>query len=97
MNEITMDSRPIGNPAYALQEDGSGWMALVNLDVASGVALNQTGMIVWKAVNGKRIVAEIVANVKDRLSDAPASITEDVLTILQALQEAGLIGFEVEV
>ena len=91
-----MNSRPIGNPAYALQKDDSGWTTLVNLDVASGVALNQTGMIVWKAVNGKRTVAEIVAKVKDRFSDASASIGGDVLTILQTLQEAGLIGFEVE-
>jgi hypothetical protein len=95
MNTITIDSRPFGNPDYALQKDGSGWTALVNLDTASGVALNETGMMVWQAANGKRTVAGIIDYVKDHFSDPPASVGEDVIAILETLLDAGLIGFEV--
>ena len=97
MNEVTLESRPVINPDCALREDGSGWTALVNLDNASGVALNETGLLVWEAVDGKRTAAQIIAKVKDHFTDAPASVGEDVLAILQILLDAGLIGFEVKV
>jgi len=96
-NKITMESRPIGNPAYAVHEDACGWTALVNLDLATGIALNETGLMVWRAVDGKRTAEEIIAKVKDCFCDVPSSIGEDVMAVLAVLNETGLVGFEVAV
>ena len=57
-DDMTLDSQPIANPAYALREDEQGWTALVNLDNAAGVALNETALLVWKAVDGTRTAAQ---------------------------------------
>ncbi len=93
---ITLDSRPVGNPAFARQDDAEGWTALVNLDRPAGVALNATGMMVWDGIDGKRTVAEIITELRDRFADAPPTLSEDVLAILEILREVGLIGYEVE-
>jgi hypothetical protein len=95
--EITLESVPIANPDCVFREDASGWTALVNLDNASGIALNETGLLVWNTVDGQRTAARIIEEVKNHFTDAPASVGEDVLAILQTLLDAGLLGFEVKV
>jgi len=95
--KIHPESKPIRNPAFALQEDENGWTALVNLDTPAGIALNTTGFLVWQKIDGVRTVAEIFAEIKEHFFDAPPTIEEDLLAILEVLQEAGLIGFEVEI
>ena len=95
IEEINLDFRPIGNPAYALQEDGSGWGALVNLDIPAGVALNETGLMIWRAIDGVRKVRDIIDEINVRFADAPPTLKDDVLAILGILQDTGLIGYEV--
>ena len=93
--KIVLASKPIANPAYASREDELGWTALVNLDIAAGVALNETGLLVWQTIDGTKTMADIIAEVKKHFSDAPPTIEQDLLAILETLRDAGLIGFEV--
>ncbi len=95
--KIDLTSQPMGNPAYALREDGKGWTALVNLDVPAGIALNATGLLVWQKIDGVRTVAEIITEIKEHFFNAPPNIEEDLLAILKIFRQAGLIGFEVNV
>jgi hypothetical protein len=95
--EIHPDLTPIRNPAHALREAREGWTTLVNLDNAAGIALNETGMMLWKNIDSRRTVAEIIAQSKECFIDAPPTVGEDMLVVLQALWDAGLIGFEVKI
>jgi len=97
VNEIDLDSRPIRNPAYALQEGSCGWAALVNLDTPAGVAVNATGLLIWRRIDGIRTVREIIREIKGFFADAPPALGDDVLAILDVLLEAGLIGYEVNI
>lgn len=86
---------PIPNPA-AVQEKGTdGWTLLVNPDTAGAMAVNQTGALIWKLVNGRRTVAEITAAVRKHFPDAPETVAEDVNALLAKLAEEGLIGREI--
>lgn len=86
---------PIPNPA-AVQEVGTdGWTLLVNTDTAGAMALNQTGAIIWKLVDGRRTTAEITAAVRYRFPDAPDTVAEDVRGLLTKLAEEGFIGEEI--
>ena len=80
-----------------MREAEQGWTALVNLDISAGVALNETGLLVWQKIDGERTVAEIIAEIKEHFADTPPTIEEDMLAILETLREAGLIGFEVKI
>jgi len=86
---------PIPNPAAVQEEGTDGWTLLVNPDTAGAMAVNQTGALIWKLVNGRRTTAEITAAVRKHFPDAPDTVAEDVLTLLTKLAEEGFIGQEI--
>jgi hypothetical protein len=59
------------------------------------MALNQTGALIWKLVNGRRTAEEITAAVRNRYPDAPDTVAEDVRALLTKLAEEGFIGREI--
>ena len=86
---------PIPNPA-AVQEDGTdGWTLLVNPDTAGAMAVNNTGALVWRLIDGRRTTAEITAVVRKRYPDAPDTVVDDVHALLAKLAEEGFIGQEI--
>lgn len=87
---------PIPNPTVVLKEGIDGWAVLVNLDSGSSIALNPTGLVIWKAVDGKRDLDGIVSQVRQQFVGAPDSLAEDVKDILEAFVEDGFLGREVE-
>jgi hypothetical protein len=92
---ISVPDIPIPNPA-AVQEVGTdGWTMLVNPDTAGAMAVNQTGALIWKLVNGRRTAEEITAAVRNRFPDAPDTVAEDVRALLTKLAEEGFIGREI--
>jgi len=89
--------RPFPNPS-AICEDGSdGWTLLINPDTAGAMAVNRTGALIWRLADGKRTVNEIVEGVRLRFPDAPASLAEDVHTMLGKLYEEGFVGEEIPI
>jgi hypothetical protein len=95
-NELLPNSIPISNPAHVLFNNEIGWTDLVNLDLASGITINPTGLMVWKSIDGKRTVTDIIAEVKKHFLDTPCSFEKDLLAILDTFWDEGLIGFEVK-
>jgi hypothetical protein len=92
---MTVPERPIPNPAAVREEGADGWTLLVNPDTAGAMAVNHTGAVIWKLIDGRRTTGEIVAAVRGRFPDAPNTVTEDVLTLLGKLAEEGFIGEEI--
>lgn len=88
-------AKPLINPAAAYREGMDGWAVLVNLDTAGSLALNPTGVVVWRLVDGKRSVAQIAAAVRRHFKDAPPTVLDDVTDLLETLAEEGFVGFEV--
>jgi hypothetical protein len=92
---IPVPEVPIPNPA-AVQEVGTdGWTLLVNPDTAGAMAVNQTGALIWKLIDGRRTTGEIAAAIRDRFPDAPDTVVEDVRALLTKLAEEGFIGQEI--
>jgi hypothetical protein len=88
---------PIPNPASFFKEDQDGWGVLVNMDTAASVALNPTGSMIWKLIDGKRCSRDIASAFMKGLEDAPHCVYEDVMALLDCLAEDGLIGYEVRI
>ncbi|MDD4652333.1 MAG: PqqD family protein [Methanothrix sp.] len=86
---------PIPNPASFFREDQAGWGVLVNMDTAASVALNPTGSMIWKLVDGKRSCGDIASAFMNSFQESPLSLYEDVVVLLDCLAEDGLIGYEV--
>lgn len=91
---MELSTKPIANPDVIFQEQSDNWALLVNLDTSGTVALNPTGIIVWKLIDGKRRVVDIVKAVKNHFKNVPDTVAEDVMSHLDILTEEGFIGFE---
>jgi hypothetical protein len=91
---LELTTKPITNPTAVLQENSDGWGVLVNMDTAASVALNPTGVVVWKLIDGKRGVAEIIAKVTRQFKHVPDTAAADIEALLSTLAEEGLIGYE---
>ncbi len=92
---IPVPDVPIPNPAAVREEGTDGWTLLVNPDTAGAMAVNHTGALVWKLIDGRRTTGEIAAAVRDRFPDAPDTVTQDVRALLTKLAEEGFIGQEI--
>jgi hypothetical protein len=91
---MELSAKPIANPAVIFQEQFDHWAVLVNLDTAGAVALNPTGVVVWKLIDGQRSVVDIVTAVEGHFKNVPDTVADDVSALLDALAEDGFVGFE---
>ncbi len=85
---------PVANPGAVLQEEPDGWALLFNPDSAGALALNPTGVIVWKMVNGRRSAADIAEALRRDFAGAPETVEADVTLLLNVLAEEGFVGYE---
>ena len=89
--------KPIPNPTAVLREEPDGWAVLINMDTGASVALNSTGVLVWRLMDGKRTVEDIVRAFKARFDfdSHPTTsdrVSDDVRSLLSMLAEEGFIG-----
>ncbi len=95
----TMDlmSKPIQNPSVHERQIVEGEMILMNGDTAVSLALtNETALIAWKLVDGKRSIKDIIKAVEAHFQYIPDTVTGDVINLLELLSEDGFIGFELK-
>lgn len=91
---VSLASKPRANPAVVEREATDGEAVLVNLDTAASLALNRTGFLIWKLVDGKRTIEQIIDAVRQRFPEAPPQVINDVSVLMETLAEDGFVGFE---
>lgn len=89
-------SPPIANPAAVLREEFDDWAVLFNPDTADAVGINPVGVTVWKQMDGKRGLAEIVASVNEQYDEIPGTAADEIAAYIDQLAERGFIGYELE-
>ena len=93
---MNQTDRPIANPVVVLREEFDDWAVLFNPDTADAVGTNPVGVAVWKRMDGKRSLAEIVAEIKDSFEDAPEAIFKEIDVFVDTLAKHGFAGLEWE-
>lgn len=86
---------PIVNPVAVLREELDDWAVLFNPDTGDVVGVNPVGVAVWKMMDGKNTVEEIVTILKARYTDVPESAVQEVTIFVDDLAEKGFVGYEV--
>jgi SynChlorMet cassette protein ScmD len=89
--------KPVANPTVVLREEFDDWAILFNPDTADAVGTNPVGVAVWKLMDGRHSLEEIVAEIKDQFSDVPDAAPQDVTSFIKDLAERGFVGYEVQV
>ena len=88
--------RPIVNPTVVLREEFDDWAILFNPDTAKAVGTNPVGVAVWKLMDGRYSIDEIIAEIKDQFADVPDAANKDVTAFVKDLAERGFIGYELK-
>jgi SynChlorMet cassette protein ScmD len=89
---MNQTDKPIANPIVVLREEFDDWAILFNPDTAAAVGINPVGVAVWKRMDGKRSLEEIVAEINDRFEEVPAGALEEVSVFVSTLAEQGFVG-----
>jgi SynChlorMet cassette protein ScmD len=88
--------KPIGNPVVVLREEFDDWAILFNPDTADAIGTNPVGVAVWKLMDGKHGIEEIIAEIKDQFADVPDAAAKDVLAFIKDLTQRGFVGHELK-
>jgi SynChlorMet cassette protein ScmD len=88
--------KPIANPAVVLREEFDDWAILFNPDTAEAVGTNPVGVAVWKLMDGRRTLEQIVVEIHNQFADVPDAAEKDVTAFIKDLAQRGFIGYEVK-
>jgi SynChlorMet cassette protein ScmD len=90
---MNQTDKPIANPIVVLREEFDDWAILFNPDTADAVGTNPVGVAVWKRMDGKRSLKDIVAEINDRFEEVPAGALEEINAFVSTLAEQGFVGY----
>lgn len=88
--------KPIANPIVVLREEFDDWAVLFNSDTADAVGTNPVGVAIWKMLDGRSSVTEIVSTIGDRFADVPEAAAGEISNFINKLADHGFIGLELE-
>ncbi|MDQ1336725.1 MAG: hypothetical protein QG552_3675 [Thermodesulfobacteriota bacterium] len=87
---------PIANPVVVLREEFDDWAVLFNPDTAEAVGTNPVGVAVWKRIDGKRSIENIVSEIQNSFEDTPDAAFKEIAVFVNTLAENGFVGLELE-
>jgi SynChlorMet cassette protein ScmD len=93
---MNQTDKPIANPVVALREEFDDWAVLFNPDMAYAVGTNPVGVAVWKRLDGKRSIEDIVSEIKNSFEDTPDAVSKEIAAFVDTLAKNGFVGLEVE-
>jgi len=88
--------KPVANPIVVLREEFDDWAVLFNPDTADAVGVNPVGVAVWKRMDGRHTLAEIVAEIQNDFTGAPDAVFDEIDAFVSRLDFHGFAGLELE-
>jgi len=89
-------NKPITNPNVVLREEFDDWAVLFNPDTADAIGTNPVGVAVWKRMDGKRSLEDIVSEIRTSFDDTPDAAFTEISAFVATLAEKGFVGLELE-
>ena len=93
---MNQTDKPIANPIVVLREEFDDWAVLFNPDTSYAVGTNPVGVAVWKRLDGKRSLGNIVSEIQNSFEESPDTISKEIAAFVNELAENGFVGLEVE-
>ena len=93
---MNQTDRPIANPVVVLREEFDDWAVLFNPDTSDAAGTNPVGVAIWKLMDGKRSVEDIMSEIRNSFEDTPDAAFKEIAAFVNTLAEKGFAGLEVE-
>ncbi len=88
-------NNPIANPLIVLREEFDDWAILFDPDTGNAFGLNPTGVFIWKLLDGKHRMEDIIIKLRDEAENVPEDAGEHARQFIASLEQQGLVGYEV--
>lgn len=92
---ISRQAKPIANPKLMLREEFDDWAILFDPDTAETYGLNPVCVFIWKRLDGRRTIDEILTELRNTCKNVPAEADRHVEAFVDDLLGKGLAGLEV--
>jgi SynChlorMet cassette protein ScmD len=93
---MTDNHKPMVNPYVLLREEFDDWAILFDPDTGRGFGLNPTGVYVWKLLDGKHSMDDMLKALHRNAKDVPQEASEHLVAFIEELVEHGLAAHERE-
>jgi len=91
----TNERRPTANQTIVLREEFDDWAVLFDPDTSDAYGLNPVSVFIWKHLDGKNTIADIVRKLGKECEDMPDDAMDYVKKFVDELVEKGYAGYEV--
>ena len=93
--QMQKKDKPIANPLLVLREEFDDWAILFDPDTGDGFGLNPVSVFIWKRLDGKHTVKDILGELLDECEDVPENAEREIHDFIEELVEKGYAGYEV--
>ena len=87
--------KPIANSSVILREEFDDWAILFDPNSGNAHGLNPLGVFIWKRLDGKHTVEDILKELKEECEDVLPEAQSDIIEFIQELVKNGLAGYEI--
>lgn len=95
-DRMTEKKYPLANPLIVLREEFDDWAILFDPDTGNAFGLNPVGVFIWKLLDGKHSIPDILARMQESVENVPPEAQEDLEGWVQELVKRGLAGYEMD-
>jgi SynChlorMet cassette protein ScmD len=88
--------KTIANPLVILREEFDDWAVLFDPETGHGFGLSPTGVYVWKLLDGKHSIDEMLKILRRDAAAVPQQAGEHLAAFVEELTAHGLAGYDVE-
>ena len=85
------NSKPKVNPTIVLREEFENQAFLYDPDTGDTYPLNPVGTFVWKSLDSRHTIGQIVDKLKGKFDQVSSLVTEDLKAFLNDLKDRGFI------
>jgi SynChlorMet cassette protein ScmD len=87
------DKVPVTNPLIVLREEFDDWAVLFNPDTGAAFAIDPVAVFIWKRLDGKGSVQNIVAELRKNCEEVPENAEAHCRAFIDDVVKKGLAGY----
>ena len=81
-------------PVVVLREEFDDWAVIYNPDTAAATGINPAGVAIFKLLDGKHTLGQVVEAVRSEFSGVPENVAEEVRAFVEGLVARGYARHE---